>query len=108
MDECTLFAPVNGGLGAFLSCGAVSTRVALPSPTLGSLWAINNTGTDYVFLAFGDSSVTATTSYAAFPPGLTYWGIPYAGGNSAPGYMAGITTGPTIAVQISVGNRVKL
>ena len=102
-NECTLFVPQNGGLGASLSCTGSSSRVAFPDPTAGSVYCINNTGTDYVWLAFGDSSVVATTSYMAFPPGLSYMAIPNARGGSAPTYFAGITGGATIVVQITAG-----
>lgn len=102
--ENGLFTPQNGGLGAYLSCTAVSSRVAFPSPMEGSVFQVNNLGTDYVFLAFGDQTVAATTSYTAFPPGLTYIGIPNARGGGAPTYFAGITTGATVPVQITAGN----
>lgn len=101
--ECTLFVPQNGGLGASLACTAASSRVAFPSPTEGSVFCINNLGTDYVYLAFGDSSVVATTSHLAFPPGLSYMAIPNARGGGAPTYFAGITGGAAITVQISAG-----
>jgi hypothetical protein len=97
------FTPVNGGLGALLSCTSSSSRVALPNPTLGSIWQINNIGTDFVSLAFGNSSVEATTSYITFGPGISQMGIPNAGGSGAPTHMAGITSGTTVLVQITAG-----
>jgi len=101
--ESTLFVPQNGGAGATLACTTSSSRVALPDPTNGSVLCINNLGLDYVHLAFGDSSVVATTSYLAFPPGLSYMAIPNARGGSAPTYFAGITVSGTITVQVSAG-----
>jgi hypothetical protein len=104
MEEYPLFIPTGGGLGASLSCTGTSSSAAIPNPTLGSIWCINNTGTDYVHLAFGGSGIVATTAYMAFPPGLSYVGIPDAKGGGAPTYVAGITGGATITVQITVGN----
>jgi len=103
-NELALFSPQNGGLGAYLSCTGTTGRVALPAPTTGTTFQINNLGTDIVFLAFGDVTIEATTSYLAVPPGLLYLGIPNARGSGAPTYMAGITTGATVPVQISAGS----
>lgn len=102
-DDGVLFSPVNGGLGATLTCTGSSSSVALPTPTLGTVFCITNTGTDYVWLAFGNSGVVATSSYLAFPPGLTYIGIPNARGSGAPTHVAGISGGSSIVVQISSG-----
>lgn len=104
MQEFILFTPVNGGLGAALSCSPITSRVELPDPKEGSVWCINNIGTDYVFLRFDDATVEATLSCMAFAPGLTYIGIPNAGGTGAPTWMAGITAAETIGVQITAGN----
>lgn len=101
-----IFVPINGGLGARLTCSGTTSRVELPDPTIGSVWCINVTGTDYVSLRFGNGSVEATLACLAFPPGLSYIGIPSAGSTSAPSWMAGITSGATIDVQISAGNAI--
>lgn len=102
----SIFVPVVNGLGVRLSCTDTSSRIAFPSPKAGDVYRVLNMGTDYVALAFGDSSVTATTSYTTFPPGENFIGIPNAGGSGAPTYVAGITTGETVVVQISNGNMV--
>lgn len=101
--EFRLFTPEDGGLGAFLSCTSVSARAAFPSPANGSVYCVNNQGLDNVSLAFGRSDVVATNAYLTFPPGLTYIGVPNAGGGSAPTHFAGITTGATVPVQITLG-----
>lgn len=103
-NENTLFTPANGGLGAVLTCSGTTARVALPEPRDGNAWAINNTGTDNVSLAFGDDdTIEATLAYLSFPPGISYIGIPNAGGSGAPTWMAGITAGETFDVQITAG-----
>lgn len=103
--ETPLFTPEGGGLGVLLSCTGVSSRGAIPSPSEGSVYAVTNLGTDNAFLAFGNSTVVATTSYMAFPPGVSYIGIPHAGSRTAaPTHIAGITTGATVAVQITNGS----
>ena len=101
--ENQLFTPEDGGLGVFLACTTVSARVAFPSPRNGSVYCVNNLGLDNVFLAFGSSDVVATTAYMSFPPGLTYIGIPTAGGSGAPTHVAGITQTGTVDVQVSLG-----
>lgn len=101
--ENQLFTPEDGGLGVFLACTTVSASAAFPSPTNGSVYCVNNLGLDNVFLAFGRSGVVATTAYLSFPPGLTYIGIPNAGGGSAPTHVAGITASGSVDVQISLG-----
>lgn len=105
-QDSLLFVPIDGGLGTSLSCTGSSSRSALSNPTGGSVYAINNTGTDNVFLAFGDSSIVATSSYQCFPPGITLMAIPNARGSGAPTYVAGITGGTTIVVQVTPGNTV--
>lgn len=97
------FIPNNGGLGVRLSCTGTSSRTAIPSPTTGDTYRILNMGSDYVSLAFAGSTVLATTSYISFQPGESFLGIPNAGGSGAPTWVAGITTGSTVAVQISLG-----
>lgn len=104
VNENRLFTPTGGGLGASLACTGTSSRVALPSPTVGSVFCVNNLGLDNVFLAFGNASIVATTSYMAFAPGVSYIGIPNAGGSGAPTYLAGITGGSSITVQVTPGN----
>ena len=105
-QECNLFTPVYGGLGAFLACTTSTARVAIPNPRSGSIYCVNNLGLVPVFLAFGDGAIVATTSYMAFPPGLAYVAIPNAGGSGAPTYVAGITASSTADVQISIGDMV--
>lgn len=103
-NELQLFTPSAGGLGVFLACTSASSRAAFPSPRDGAVYCVNNLGLDNVFLAFGDSAIVATTAYLACPPGLTYLGIPNAGGSGAPTHVAGITESLTINVQISLGS----
>lgn len=104
--EFILFTPVNGGVGATLSCSGSSNRVELPNPTLGSVWAINNTGLEYAFLSFGvdEDDTEASLACMAVAPGITYAGIPNAGSTSAPRWVAGITAGDSVTVQVSAGN----
>lgn len=102
--ENPLFIPTGGGLGVFLSCTTISARAAFPAPKDGSTYCVNNLGLDNVFIAFGNSVIVATTAYLSFPPGLTYIGIPHAGGGSAPTHVAGITQTGSVDVQISLGN----
>lgn len=108
-SECMLFVPQDGGLGVLLTCtssSGTSSRTAFPDPTESSVYEINNLGADPVMLAFGNSSVVATTSYKAVQPGTTYMGIPNAGGSGAPTHVAGIclSGAATTFVQISAGN----
>ena len=102
--ENPLFLPSAGGLGVFLSCTTSSSRAQFPAPKDGAVYCVNNLGLDNVFLAFGDSAIVATTAYLSFPPGLSYIGIPHAGGSGAPTHVAGITQTGSVDVQISLGN----
>ncbi len=68
--------------------------------------AITNTGTDIIFVALGDSSVTATTSCMAVPPGTYFIQMPTAGSSAAPTYIAGITGGSSFTLQATLGNPV--
>lgn len=109
--EDALFVPQNGGLGVLLTCttsSGTSSRTALPSPREGSVFCINNLSADPVSLAFGDSSVVATTSYAMYQPGTTYLGVPNARGSGAPTHVAGITLANTVYVQITAGNLIEV
>lgn len=103
-SEFILFTPLNNGLGVSLTCGSSTNRAAFPNPTQGSVWAVNNTGLDYVFLAFDGPTIESTLACMAFAPGITYVGIPNAGGSGAPTHVAGITAAASIIVQITAGN----
>lgn len=98
------FQPSGGGLGVSLSCGAAtgtSSRTALVG--VGNTFVISNTGTVWAHVAFGDSSVVATTAYMPVPPG-----VPVTISLNDPReaewtHVAGITVVGTTTIQISRG-----
>lgn len=105
----TTFIPLNGGLGVAVACTGTSARGAFPTLSNGvraDMVAITNTGTDIIFVALGDSSVTATTSCMAVPPGTYFIQMPTAGSSAAPTYIAGITGGDSFTLQATLGNPV--
>lgn len=100
------FEPSGGGLGVSLSCtttSGTSSRTALVGT--GNTFVISNTGEVWGFVAFGDSSIAATTAYMAIPPGasVTISLVAPDRGATEWTHVAGITASGTTTIQISRG-----
>jgi hypothetical protein len=96
-------------LGVSVACTGTSARGAFPTLANGvraDTICINNTGTDYIFVALGGSGVTATTACLGIPPGILFVNMPNAGSSDAPAYIAGITGGGSFTLQATLGNSV--
>jgi hypothetical protein len=89
------FSPT--ALPASLSVSNSSSRVVLPSP--GPTALIINTGSNAAYLAFGSSSVTATTSGYLLSPGCSV-----AFNVSGQTYVAAITASSTTTLKITTGS----
>lgn len=97
------FEPSGGGLGVSLSCGAAtgtSSRTALVGE--GNSFVISNTGNLWAHIAFGSSSVIATTACMAILPGATVV-ISLNARSPEWTHVAGITAAGTTTIQISRG-----
>lgn len=95
------FELINGGLGVSLDLTTTSgttSRTALPVID-GFQVLITNKGSFAAHLAFGDSSVVATTAYTCFLPGIPYTMTI----EEDTTHVAGISDGST-TVQITRGN----
>lgn len=98
------FEPSGGGLGVSLSCttsSGTSSRTALAGT--GNTFVISNTGNEWGHVAFGDSSVVATTAYMAIPPGASVTVSVNAPREVEWTHVAGITASGTTTIQISRG-----
>ena len=95
------FQPSGGGLGVSLSCTTTSSRTALVG--VGNTFVISNTGDVWGHVAFGDSSIVATTAYMPIPPGTTVTVSLNDDKESPWTYVACITPGGTTTIQISRG-----
>ena len=97
------FEPSGGGLGVSLECtttSGTSSRTALVGE--GNSFVIANTGSVPAHVAFGDSSVVATTSYMVINAGTTATISLIARGTEWT-HVAGITASGTATVQITRG-----
>lgn len=98
------FEPYGGGLGASLSCTTGSSRVALVgTDTTANCALICNTGANWVFVRLGNSSITATTSCMAIPPGACALVSLSTQGQAGPTHIAGITVSGSSLIQITLG-----
>lgn len=98
------FEPSGGGLGVSLACttsSGSSSRAALVGS--GNAFVISNTGIEWGNVAFGDSSVVATTAYMAIPPGTSVTISVNAPREVEWTHVAGITAIGTTTIQISRG-----
>ncbi len=98
------FQPSGGGLGISLTCttSSGSSRTALVGT--GNTFVIANIGDAWGHIAFGNSSVTATTACMAIPPGTCITISLNDPKDSAEWtYAAGITTAGTTTLQITRG-----
>lgn len=99
------FESVNGGLGVSLACtttSGTSSRTALVGS--GPVVMLTNTGSSTAFIALGDSSITATTSYYPVLPGTKE--IITLNQDTTPTHVAGITDSgsSTVLVHRGYGN----
>jgi hypothetical protein len=97
------FEPSGGGLGISLACtssSGTSSRTALVGE--GNSFVISNTGSVWAHIAFGTSSIVATTAYMAIPPG-TCVTISLNARNTEWTHAAGITESGTTTLQITRG-----
>lgn len=97
------FEPSGGGLGVLLSCtttSGTSSRTALEGD--GNSFAISNTGDVWGHVAFGTSSVVATTAYLAIPPRAVLT-ISLVARDVEWTHVAGITASGSTTIQISRG-----
>lgn len=97
------FEPSGGGLGVSLSCGTTtgtSSRAALVGE--GNSFVISNGGSAPAHIAFGNSSVVATTAYLLIQPGSTVT-ISLNTRADEWTHVAGITSSGTATVQITRG-----
>jgi hypothetical protein len=100
------FEPSGGGLGVSLSCttsSGTSNRTALVGT--GNAFVVSNTGDVWAHVAFGDSTIVATTAYFAIPPGtsVTLSLVATDRGTAEWTHVAGITAFGTTTIQISRG-----
>lgn len=96
------FESVNGGLGVALACtttSGTSSRTALVGS--GSVIIVTNVSDVTAYIAIGDSSVTATTSYYPILP-LTKETLTLSAENTAT-HAAGITGSGSATVLIHKG-----
>lgn len=96
------FEMKNGGLGVLLTCTGTSSRIALVGD--GNALVLTNNGQSTAWLAWGDSTITATTSYFPVPAGCQITVMLPQG--ETPTHMAGITTGATVTVNVHRGHGV--
>lgn len=98
------FEPSGGGLGvslALTTTSGVSSRTALVGT--GNSFVISNTGNDWAHIAFGDSSIVATTACMAIPPGASVTISLNGPRETEWTHVAGITASGTTTIQISRG-----
>jgi Pectate lyase superfamily protein len=79
------------------TAGTAVPILANSTPTAGY------TGVVWAFVLLGNSSVVATTSCMAIPPGACALVSLTTQGQGVPGYMAGITASGSATVQITLG-----
>lgn len=98
------FEPYGGGQGASLTASTATSRVAMvgTTATVNSALIIN-TGTVWVNVQVGNSTVTATTSSMAIPPGAYALISLTTQGSPVPTHLAAITTTGTAVVQVTLG-----
>lgn len=97
------FESVNGGLGVVLSCttsSGTSSRTALVGT--GSVVMITNVSDVVAYIALGDSSVTATTSYFPILPGTKE--VVSVSSDITATHVAGITGSGTATVLVHKGH----
>jgi hypothetical protein len=83
---------------ASLSVSNSSSRVVLPAPPFGTIVTVINIGANEVFVAFGSSTVSATTSSESVPPSAARcFSV------SSQTYVAAITASSTSTLRISQG-----
>lgn len=100
------FEPSGGGLGVSLACtttSGTSSRTALVGT--GNTFVVSNTGSVWAHVAFGSSTVVATTAYMAIPPGtsVTISLVAPDRGTTEWTHVAGITTAGSTTIQITRG-----
>ena len=97
------FEPSGGGLGVSLACtttSGTSNRAALVGE--GNSFVVSNTGSAWGHIAFGDSSIAATTAYMPVPPDTTVV-ISLNARSPEWTHVAGITAAGTTTIQITRG-----
>lgn len=97
------FESVNGGLGIALACttsSGTSSRTALVGT--GSVLMFTNVSDVVAYVAWGDSSVTATTSYFPVLPGTKE--VVTISTESTITHVAGITGSGTATVLVHKGH----
>lgn len=101
------FEPYNGGQGATLAVTTASGRVALLGASPNNVICVTNTGSEFVFVRYGDSTVTADTGCYAIGPGIqVLLSLPppaNAGQVALPTHIAAVTSTGTTAIQVSMG-----
>lgn len=97
------FESQNGGLGVVVSCtssSGTSSRVALVGT--GSVLMLTNVSDVVAYVAWGDSSVTATTAYFPVLPGTKE--VVTISADSSVTHIAGITASGTATVLAHKGH----
>lgn len=98
------FQPSGGGLGVSLPCGtATGTSSRTELVGVGNSFVVSNTGDVWGHLAFGDSSVVATTAYMGIPPGTSVTISLNDPKDAEWTHAAGITASGSTTLQISRG-----
>lgn len=90
------FEAWGGGQGVELDCTTTSARVALVG--YGGALCITNRGYVFVSVAWGDSSVIATTAYYSIPPGQQVVITP----DNDPTYVAAVAIGTDATSNIQI------
>lgn len=98
------FNAYNGGQGASLTASTSTSNVALVGASESAPYAaVVNQGTDWAFIQFGSSTVTATTSSMAIPPSSRVFLTISILGQVFPTHMAAITSTGTATLQVTMG-----
>lgn len=99
------FNAYNGGDGVTMTATTASSSVALVGASTSAPFAfVCNQGTGWIFIKFGDSTVTASTASMAVPPGAcSLVTITIVGSNAFPTHMAAVTATGSANVQVTMG-----
>lgn len=99
------FNAFNGGEGVSMTATTSTGNVALVGASASAPFAfVCNQSSNWAFIQFGDSTITATTSSMAVPPGAcSLVTIAIVGNNAFPTHMAAITSTGSAQLQVTMG-----
>jgi hypothetical protein len=100
------FEPFNGGQGCSLTASSVSSAVALVGTASAipiNAILICNTGSVWAYVQLGTSSIVATTSSMAVPPGACALVSLTTQNAVGPTFLAAVTASSTTFIQATCG-----